>query len=57
MKLNIPLQNTEVNLEIQSLVADRWEKSSLYQFNMMPGELNKQFGVKVKGIVMSPAGI
>jgi hypothetical protein len=24
---------------------------------MMPGELNKQFGVKVKGIVMSPAGI
>ena len=57
LKLNIPLHNTEVNLEIQALAADRWEKNSAYQFNMMTGELNKQFGVKVKGIVMPPAGI
>jgi len=30
IKLNIPPHNTEVNLEIQALAADRWEKSSLY---------------------------
>ena len=54
-KLNIPLHNTEANLEIQALAADRWGKSSLYQLNMMPDELNKQFGVKRKGIVMPPA--
>jgi hypothetical protein len=57
MKLNIPLHNTEVNLEIQALAAERWKYSSLYQFDMTPGELNKEFGVKAKRIVMSPAGI
>ena len=52
-----PVHNSEVNLEIQVLAADRWEKISLYQFNIMLCELNKHFGVKVKGIVMSSAGI
>ena len=57
MKLHIPLHNTEVNLEIQALATDRWERTYLYQFNTMAGKLNKQFGVKAKGVVMSPAGI